>query len=77
MKAASQRSGQGRHLDSRVLWLAVIRYFFGLAQMIGAGAAALSLYRTGASRETLVMTAVTTAITLTSVLIFRVRWRKQ
>jgi hypothetical protein len=45
--------------------------------MIGAVASALLLYRIGASEATLAMTGVTTAITLTSVLIFRVRWRKQ
>ena len=77
LKAIPERGGRIPATDVRVLRLASIRFLFGLAQITGASASAILLCTTGVSPETLAATSVTTAITLTSVVLFRVRRRSQ
>ena len=58
--------------DARARRSATLRFALGQAQMGGAVLTAVLLLSTGTSKVTLILAGVTTALTLTSVLIFRV-----
>ena len=55
-----------------VLFWAIVRLILGIAQMAGAIALAICLYRYGAGRETMIALFVTMGATILSILLFRV-----
>ena len=55
-----------------VLFWAIIRLILGIAQMGGAIALAICLYRYGAGRETMIALYITMGVTVLSILLFRV-----
>ena len=57
-----------------VMWWAIIRGVFGIAQMTGAVVSVLLLLRLGAAHETIMAVSITMLITLISIALFR--WLK-
>jgi hypothetical protein len=55
-----------------VLFWAIVRFILGIAQMAGAIALAICLYRYGAGRETMIALLGTMGVTVLSILLFRV-----
>jgi hypothetical protein len=55
-----------------VLFWAIVRVIFGIAQMAGAIVLAVCLYRYGMGRETMIALYFTLAATVVSILLFRV-----
>ena len=56
---------------------AVLRFVFGQAQVIGATVAAVLLLQQGLSAPAIWAVVLTGIVSLTSILLFRVVWRKQ
>ena len=57
---------------SRVLFFGIVRSLFGIAQMIGAIVSVALLLRIGITRQSVVALMITAALTLVSLLLFRV-----
>lgn len=55
-----------------VLFWAIVRFILGVAQMAGAIALAICLYRHGTGRETMIALFGTMGVTVLSILFFRV-----
>ena len=55
-----------------VLFWAVVRAVFGIAQMAGAIATLVLLIRVGQARETVIALCVTMAVTILSILLFKI-----
>ena len=55
-----------------VLFWAIVRLVFAIAQMGGAVLLAICLYRFGAGRETMIVLFITMGVTVLSILLFRV-----
>jgi phosphoenolpyruvate-protein kinase (PTS system EI component) len=55
-----------------VLFWAIIRLIFAAAQIAGATALAVCLYRFGAGRETMIALFITMGVTILSIVLFRV-----
>jgi hypothetical protein len=55
-----------------VLFRAIVRLIFAIAQMGGAVVLAICLYRHGAGREAMIVLFITMGVTVLSILLFRV-----